>query len=214
MPPKASGTKKGKDVEMKDVINIDDSDDNEEETRGSRPSKIRPDVRPGPPWEETAANAPLEADDEESPAEIKTRWGKIDIRALTEAAAQAPSQYLSQQAPQVPQAPEETEAQSPMSTTSSTRSQAEVTIDTLLGRFWDMRSYDAVRVSTSFLDSHIGDLHAMQNRLLSHQENLIRTRNLLSAVIDSLARTVYTTEKADELRDKLDEIRALVNKKK
>ncbi|KAF6741417.1 hypothetical protein DFP72DRAFT_862330 [Ephemerocybe angulata] len=82
----------------------------------------------------------------------------------------------------------------------------------LLKTFWDLRSIDAVRVSTGFIEAHLSDLYGMQNRLLSHHENLIRTRGLLSRLVDSIGRASYSKERTEELRARLEEIDNLVQR--
>lgn len=50
---------------------------------------------------------------------------------------------------------------------------------------------DSIRVASGFLDSQIQDLLWMQNRLIDHHDNLLRTRNLIQKMNDAILRSQY-----------------------
>lgn len=79
-------------------------------------------------------------------------------------------------------------------------------IEMLSEKYWDAQTLDSIKVSTGFLDSQIHDMLWMQNRLLDHHENLIRTRNLIEKTNHALHRSQAMRARVSEVSGVLEDI--------
>lgn len=85
-------------------------------------------------------------------------------------------------------------------------------LEMLTDSYWDAQCLDSIKVSTGFLDSEIHDMLWMQNRLLDHHDNLIRTRNLIEKTSHALQRSQAMRAKVTEIGTILEEIAGATTK--